>query len=75
MVGRPQMEPFLFGVIAMWLQYGAGFALYLTNFPERAFPDKLALVGTSHQLFHLFVVSAAATWWWTLHRVYQQLPA
>jgi len=39
--------------------YLIGAAMYAFRFPERYFPGKLNIVGSSHQLFHLSVVIAA----------------
>ena len=41
--------------------YIFGAFLYAVRWPERTFPGKFDIWGSSHQLFHMFVLMAAAT--------------
>ncbi|KAJ1697135.1 hypothetical protein LUZ63_005647 [Rhynchospora breviuscula] len=45
----------------MGLFYGLGVTIYATRVPERWFPGRFDLVGHSHQLFHLLVITGAYT--------------
>lgn len=40
--------------------YIGGALLFVARFPERYFPKKFDLIGSSHQLFHLAVLGGAA---------------
>ncbi|KAH7350217.1 adiponectin receptor protein [Plectosphaerella cucumerina] len=48
-------------VIAHGLMYVVGAFLYAARWPERSFPGRFDIWGSSHQIFHLFVVLAAGT--------------
>jgi adiponectin receptor len=48
-------------VIAHGLMYVIGAFLYAARWPERSFPGRFDIWGSSHQIFHLFVVLAAGT--------------
>lgn len=48
-------------VIFQGALYIFGAFLYAARFPERRFPGKFDIFGSSHQLFHLFVLLAAAS--------------
>ena len=41
--------------------YVLGAALYAARIPERWWPGKVDVIGSSHQVFHLLVLAAAAT--------------
>ena len=41
------------------ITYIIGGIIYITRFPERKYPGKFDFFGSSHQLFHIFVVLAA----------------
>lgn len=41
------------------LLYTSGAGLYAARWPERKWPGKVDLLGTSHQIFHVLVVAAA----------------
>ena len=59
----PRRKAFLRSVAGMWGLFGAGFAWYLSYFPERVWPDgRFDVWGSSHQWWHGFVV--AGCWWW-----------
>ncbi|XP_031121277.1 heptahelical transmembrane protein 2 [Ipomoea triloba] len=45
--------------IAMGFLYATGTALYVSRIPERLKPGAFDIVGSSHQIFHVFVVAAA----------------
>jgi len=47
---------------AMFGFYGLGAAFYLAHWPERGWPGRFDLIGHSHQLWHICVVLAAASW-------------
>ncbi|CAG8439644.1 10898_t:CDS:2 [Ambispora gerdemannii] len=46
-------------MLVMGLFYVAGAVIYGFRVPERWFPGKFDIWGSSHQIFHVFVVSAA----------------
>lgn len=43
----------------VYATYAAGIVFYVSYFPECCFPRRFDLVGSSHQLWHVFVVLAA----------------
>ncbi|KAK8920188.1 uncharacterized protein G6M90_00g069570 [Metarhizium brunneum] len=48
-------------VIAQGAMYIFGAVLYAARWPERSFPGSFDIWGSSHQIFHVFVLLAAAT--------------
>ena len=44
--------------------YGVGAALFATRWPEKKWPGRFDVWGTSHQFFHLCVVAAACAHLW-----------
>lgn len=48
-------------VMAHGAMYVFGAFLYAFRWPERHFPRRFDIWGSSHQIFHLFVVLAAST--------------
>ncbi len=38
----------------------------MTKFPERLYPGKFDLLGNSHQIFHIFVIIAALTYYFSM---------
>ncbi|KAK2608589.1 hypothetical protein QQS21_002815 [Conoideocrella luteorostrata] len=48
-------------VIAQGIMYIFGAVLYAIRWPERSFPGSFDIWGSSHQIFHMFVLLAAAT--------------
>ncbi|KAF0474621.1 putative hemolysin-III channel protein Izh2 [Gigaspora margarita] len=46
-------------IIMMGVFYLAGALIYGSRIPERWFPGKFDIYGSSHQIFHFFVVAAA----------------
>ncbi|KND89447.1 ADIPOR-like receptor IZH2 [Tolypocladium ophioglossoides CBS 100239] len=48
-------------VIAQGAMYIFGAVLYAVRWPERSFPGAFDIWGSSHQIFHMFVLLAAAT--------------
>ncbi|EFY91687.1 hypothetical protein J3458_004915 [Metarhizium acridum] len=48
-------------VIAQGAMYIFGAVLYAVRWPERSFPGSFDIWGSSHQIFHVFVLLAAAT--------------
>jgi adiponectin receptor len=61
--GRPAMEQqmSLSWVILHGATYIFGAFLYAARWPERSFPERFDILGSSHQIFHLCVVLAAGT--------------
>ena len=57
------------GFLTMGAQYIVGAMLYALRVPERFFPGKLDYFA-SHSLFHILVVTAAATHWGTIKDVF-----
>lgn len=51
----------IWGIIFMGLQYLIGAALYAARLPERLAPGRFDLIGASHNIFHILVVTAATT--------------
>lgn len=49
-------------LLAMFGCYGFGAIFYLTRWPERRWPGRFDLFLHSHQLWHVFVLFAAASW-------------
>ena len=49
----------LWGLIVMGVTYILGASLYVLRIPERFFPGKFDIWASSHQLFHVCVVTAA----------------
>jgi adiponectin receptor len=47
-------------VVGQGLLYILGAAIYAARVPERAWPGTFDLVGSSHQIFHMLVLAAAA---------------
>uniref|UniRef100_A0A914HXA2 Uncharacterized protein n=1 Tax=Globodera rostochiensis TaxID=31243 RepID=A0A914HXA2_GLORO len=47
-------------LVLMGILYLTGATIYIVRFPERCFPGKCDILCQSHQLFHLFVIFAAA---------------
>ncbi|KAF2761282.1 HlyIII-domain-containing protein [Pseudovirgaria hyperparasitica] len=60
--GWPTMETqmALSWVISQGTMYIIGAGIYAARVPERFFPGKFDIWGSSHQIFHCFVVAAAA---------------
>lgn len=48
-------------VVLHGAMYIFGAFLYAARWPERSFPGTFDIWGSSHQIFHFFVVAAAAT--------------
>lgn len=48
-------------VVAQGVLYILGAAIYAARFPERMKPGHFDIWGSSHQIFHVLVVLAAAT--------------
>ena len=48
-------------VVLHGVMYIFGAVLYAARWPERSAPGKFDIGGSSHQIFHMFVVLAAAT--------------
>eukprot|EP00741_Cyanophora_paradoxa_P006030 tig00000970_g5848.t1 len=57
-----EVEMFLSGVLSMYAYYGLGFVVYLSHAPERFFPGWFDYAFHSHNIWHLLVCAAAATW-------------
>lgn len=48
-------------VVFQGLLYIIGASIYATRIPEKWYPGRFDVVGSSHQIFHVFVVAAAAS--------------
>ncbi|EGY22007.1 hypothetical protein VD0002_g8527 [Verticillium dahliae] len=61
--GRAELERrmSLSWLLAHGAMYVFGAFLYAARWPERSYPKRFDIWGSSHQIFHLFVVMAAAT--------------
>ncbi|OMJ66997.1 hypothetical protein SteCoe_35968 [Stentor coeruleus] len=58
----PQSNMFANGLIyfaLMGVSYLTGVAIYISRVPERFYPGKFDFIGSSHNIWHLFVLSAA----------------
>jgi len=51
------------GLTAMLLLYGIGLVFWVFKLPERFYPGFFDLIGHSHNIWHVFIVLAAVTWW------------
>jgi adiponectin receptor len=49
-------------IVGMFFCYGVGAAFYVTKWPESRWPGRFDLFGHSHQIWHVFVFSAALIW-------------
>lgn len=49
-------------LVSMFGCYGIGAAFFITHWPERSWPGRFDFFGHSHQMWHVFVVLAAASW-------------
>src|SRR5687767_14932235 len=47
-------------IILEGVLYVTGAGIYAARFPERSWPGRFDIWGSSHQVFHCFVVAAAA---------------
>jgi len=56
---NPAISTWLWNLLAMGALYLIGAAFYITKFPESRFPGRFDLVLSSHQIWHLFVLTAA----------------
>ena len=48
-------------VVLQGALYIVGAGIYAARIPEKWYPGRFDVVGSSHQIFHLFVVAAAAS--------------
>lgn len=72
LIGWTKIWPVLWGLAWMGALYVGGALLYGFQIPERFFPGKLNHgVFTSHFLFHVASVAAAAVHYWNAHHVLQ----
>jgi len=67
----PEAKFFAMSTWKLWILYGCGFGLFLTRIPEVYFEHTFDIVGASHQLFHVFVVLAAWSWYDNLLKFYE----
>jgi len=51
----------LFYLVLQGILYIVGAAIYALRIPERFAPGKFDILGSSHQIFHIFVLAAAVT--------------
>ncbi|PHH72407.1 hypothetical protein CDD83_4948 [Cordyceps sp. RAO-2017] len=57
-------------IIAHGAMYIFGAVLYAVRWPERSFPGTFDIWGSSHQIFHMFVLLAAATHFYGMARAF-----
>jgi adiponectin receptor len=48
-------------VVLQGILYVSGAAIYAARVPEKLYPGKFDIWGSSHQIFHVLVVAAAAS--------------
>lgn len=52
------------------LIYSVGAGFFVSRFPERVWPGKFDIWGSSHQVFHVLVVVAGGVHAWGVWRAY-----
>ncbi|KAH7247415.1 mPR-like GPCR protein [Fusarium redolens] len=57
-------------IIIHGAMYLFGAVLYVARWPERSFPGAFDIWGSSHQIFHMFVLLAAATHFYGMMRAF-----
>jgi adiponectin receptor len=62
----------LYGLTVTYLIMGSGLVLFAGKFPERLFPKRFDIIGSSHQLFHLSVAIGAYFAVGYMTRLYKQ---
>ena len=60
-IDQMQMQIGLNWVVLQGALYIIGAGIYAARIPEKWHPGKYDVLGSSHQIFHLFVVAAAAS--------------
>ncbi|PWN52951.1 HlyIII-domain-containing protein [Violaceomyces palustris] len=50
--------------------YVIGAVLYMSRVPERLSPGRFDMIGSSHQIFHMFILAAAASHYISIRRAY-----
>nr|CCC94031.1 unnamed protein product [Trypanosoma congolense IL3000] len=60
------------GVVLMFSLYSTGVFFYTTRIPESLFPGRFDLYLSSHQIWHVFVLSAACVHFFSCTALYQQ---
>ena len=61
----------LFYVVLQGVLYIVGAGIYAIRIPERFAPGKFDILGSSHQIFHGFVLAAAVTHFIGLCKAYE----
>ena len=61
----------LFYLVLQGVLYIFGAAIYACRIPERFAPGRFDLFGSSHQIFHGFVLAAALTHLFGLYKAYE----
>lgn len=46
-------------ILLGYLSYGLGVVVYISRFPERFWPGTFDIFGSSHQIWHIFVLMGA----------------
>ncbi|XP_047119033.1 progestin and adipoQ receptor family member 3-like [Schistocerca piceifrons] len=59
----PVVKIFLPRILELYAIGGTAFLIYCTKIPERWFPGRLDVVGSSHQIWHALVVLALYHWY------------
>lgn len=57
-------------IIIHGAMYLFGVVLYVARWPERSFPGTFDIWGSSHQIFHMFVLLAAATHFYSMMKAF-----
>ncbi|KAK7214113.1 hypothetical protein V2G26_021291 [Clonostachys chloroleuca] len=57
-------------IIIHGAMYILGAVLYAARWPERSFPGAFDIWGSSHQIFHMFVLLAAATYFYGMAKAF-----
>lgn len=57
-------------LLVMWSLYLIGVVFYMMRIPERWIPTKFDIIGSSHQIWHLFVYSAVIANYVGIYQMY-----
>eukprot|EP00188_Purpureofilum_apyrenoidigerum_P002687 Plantae.Rhodophyta-Purpureofilum_apyrenoidigerum.ctg27564.p1 GENE.Plantae.Rhodophyta-Purpureofilum_apyrenoidigerum.ctg27564~~Plantae.Rhodophyta-Purpureofilum_apyrenoidigerum.ctg27564.p1 ORF type:complete len:274 (+),score=26.02 Plantae.Rhodophyta-Purpureofilum_apyrenoidigerum.ctg27564:367-1188(+) len=69
---NPEVISFICGrIVTMYGLYALGFTIYSARVPERFCPGRTDVLGHSHQLWHICVLLAAASWLHSLLTFYE----
>ena len=70
---HPQLDVWqvLWPLCAMLSLYSAGFAFYVSHFPERVWVRRFDVWFASHQMWHCFILAAVRVWHYNLVQVFE----